>query len=196
MEGDESDEESDEDEATTRRIFSVLDPTDTTSRARFTNLSNLGALRLLCDVDVRRAPERPLDVALAPSHRLISQNGWQEVYAGKDIWIYDGKSNQDQAVRVVGARGDMYGTATYVIYHFLRFNIGERLHYMLTSRFFFCSEVVIAGVQEPALSPNYRSILRWVPCGLTLEVLIGGTTPKENVIYEKQPLHHHSQSFL
>lgn len=111
MDEDDSDEESDdiEEEA---RMFSILDPQDPSERQKLTGLSNLGALRLLCDVDVRRAPERPQDTPRAPAHRLVDLNGWQEVYSGKHLWIYDARSNSDQSVRVVSSCGDMYGTAT------------------------------------------------------------------------------------
>jgi hypothetical protein len=76
-------------------------------------LSNLGALRLLCEVDIRQAPPRPTDVkAITTPNRLIDRGGYQEIYDGKGIWIYDAKSNIDQSVRVVNLQGDVYGTAT------------------------------------------------------------------------------------
>jgi hypothetical protein len=43
---------------------------------------------------------------------LIDLDGWQEIYHGKTIWIYDAKSNVDQCVRLVSHHSDFYGTAT------------------------------------------------------------------------------------
>jgi len=43
---------------------------------------------------------------------LIDQGGWQEIYLGKQLWIYDSRSNSDDCVRVVSQVGDFYGTAT------------------------------------------------------------------------------------
>lgn len=93
-------------------IFSVIDasPAD---RARFTHISNLSALRLLNDVDVRRAPSPPVGTKrIKPPNRLVDHHGWQEIYTGKMVWIYDAKSNVDQCVRLVSQQSGPYGTAT------------------------------------------------------------------------------------
>ncbi|KAI8993056.1 hypothetical protein BD414DRAFT_412173 [Trametes punicea] len=81
---------------------------------KFTGMSNLAALRLLNDVDVRRAPLPHAGTKrVRPPNRLIDHDGWQEVYSGKTVWIYDAKSNRDQCVRLVSQKGAaMYGTAT------------------------------------------------------------------------------------
>ena len=113
MDEDEEDAEDDDDSAAP--VFFVVDaaaasPAD---RARFAGLSNLAALRLLNDVDARRAPRPPPGTRrIRPPNRLVDHDGWQEVYAGKTVWIYDARSNADQCVRLVSQRGAMYGTAT------------------------------------------------------------------------------------
>lgn len=79
----------------------------------FDGISNLTALRLLNDVDIRLAPLPPSGTSrITPSNRLIDRNGLQEIYRGKTIWIYDRQSNADESVRLVNQEGDMYGTAT------------------------------------------------------------------------------------
>jgi hypothetical protein len=94
-------------------IFAVIDPTEDDARRALAGVSNLGALRLLCDVDIRRSPPRPSDVKpVNPPNPLIDHGGFQEVYEGKGVWIYDARSNTDQSVRVVSLQGDVYGTAT------------------------------------------------------------------------------------
>ena len=95
-------------------IFHIVDPQDADARALLTGLSNLAALRLLNDVDVRRAPAPPSGTKrIKPPNRIVDHDGWQEVYAGKTLWIYDAKSNADQCVRLVSQVGAaMYGTAT------------------------------------------------------------------------------------
>jgi len=94
-------------------LIKVVNPAATTDRLVFNNMSNLSALRLLNDVDIRHAPTPPPGMArINPPNRLIDQGGWQEVYSGMTIWIYDTLSNTDQSVRLVSQRGDMYGTAT------------------------------------------------------------------------------------
>ncbi|KAJ3477975.1 hypothetical protein NLI96_g10087 [Meripilus lineatus] len=95
-------------------IFRIINPPETSSlRSLFTSISNLGSLRLLNDVDIRHAPLPPQGTKrVKPPHRLIDKDGFQEIYRGKRIWIYDLRSNRDQSVRVVGQQGDIYGTAT------------------------------------------------------------------------------------
>jgi hypothetical protein len=110
---DDSGEESSDDEDGRPSVFAVVNPASDEQRRAFSGLSNLGALRLLCEVDIRQAPPRPTDVkAITTPNRLIDRGGYQEIYDGKGIWIYDAKSNTDQSVRVVNLQGDVYGTAT------------------------------------------------------------------------------------
>lgn len=79
----------------------------------FQDISNLTALRLLNDVDLRPAPSPPIGTnRIKPGNRLIDRNGLQEIYTGKTIWIYDGQSNTDGSARLVSQQGDIYGTAT------------------------------------------------------------------------------------
>lgn len=98
-------------------VFVVVNATTPDGRAKLTGISNLTALRLFNDVDVRQAPNPPRGTErIKPQNRLVDLDGWQEVYGGKTMWVYDEKSNQDQSVRLVGQQGTaMYGTATSVI---------------------------------------------------------------------------------
>ncbi|CCM01127.1 uncharacterized protein FIBRA_03175 [Fibroporia radiculosa] len=112
MDEDSNSDDDEDPEAEPGPIIFVLDagPAD---RARFANISNLTALRLLNDVDVRRAPAVPAGTRrIRPPNRLVDHDGWQEVYTGKTIWIYDAKSNSDQCARLVSQHGGPYGTAT------------------------------------------------------------------------------------
>lgn len=95
-------------------IFYVLDPLPSSGhRALFTGISNLTALRLLNDVDVRQIPPPPAGTKrIKPPNRLVDYQGWQEVYTGKMVWVYDQKSNTDQCVRLVSQQSaSLYGTA-------------------------------------------------------------------------------------
>ncbi|KAI0374076.1 hypothetical protein BV20DRAFT_1111119 [Pilatotrama ljubarskyi] len=94
-------------------IFFVINASPA-ERMMFTGISNLTALRLLNDVEVRRSPTPPTGTKrIRPPNRLIDHDGWQEVYTGKTVWIYDARSNQDQCARLVSQKGAaMYGTAT------------------------------------------------------------------------------------
>jgi len=94
-------------------IFKIISPQTPLTRAPLTNISNLTALRLLSTPSIRPSPALPADTKrIKPPNRLVDDGGWQEVYEGKNIWIYDDKSNADGCVRVVSGAGDMYGTAT------------------------------------------------------------------------------------
>ncbi|KAG1802668.1 uncharacterized protein HD556DRAFT_703872 [Suillus plorans] len=109
-----SHESDDDSENSLSAIFHIINPSLSQERALLTNISNLAALRLFNDVDVRQAPTPPPDTKrIRPPNRLVDSGGWQEVYVGKNLWIYDAKSNSDQCVRVVSqSSSDMYGTAT------------------------------------------------------------------------------------
>ena len=92
-----------------------MDPTTDLDRAQLANISNINALRLFNDVDIRRTPPIPEGGSKVKSeHPLVDFRGWQEVYTGKTLWIYDGQSNTDECVRAVSQAGDVYGTATCV----------------------------------------------------------------------------------
>ncbi|KIJ54023.1 hypothetical protein M422DRAFT_64238 [Sphaerobolus stellatus SS14] len=111
-EGGESDEESDEESAPSS-IIKVLNPGNEDERKILNGISNLSALRLLNDVDIMPCPMRPATTKrISPQNRLIDLRGWQEIYEGKNIWIYDARSNSDESARVVNQTGDFYGTAT------------------------------------------------------------------------------------
>lgn len=94
-------------------LIKIVNPSDPADRQRLMNISNLTALRMFNDVDVREAPMPLADMKrISPQNPLIDQGGWQEVYRGKNIWIYDNKSVTDESVRVVSGQGDFYGTAS------------------------------------------------------------------------------------
>ncbi|KAJ7874716.1 hypothetical protein B0H14DRAFT_2717259 [Mycena olivaceomarginata] len=94
-------------------IIKIIDPVSEQERTIFRNISNLRALRLLSDVDLRPAPTPPAGTKrYSPPNRLVDKKGWQEIYTGLTIWIYDAQSNVDQCARLVSQQGDIYGTAT------------------------------------------------------------------------------------
>ncbi|KAL0072795.1 hypothetical protein AAF712_000558 [Marasmius tenuissimus] len=107
-------EEEEEEEEGEGMIIKVVNPEIQEERALFDNISNLTALRLFNDVDIRSSPALPSDTKkrISPPHRLIDHSGWQEIYTGVTLWIYDKKSNTDKSVRLVSLEGDIYGTAT------------------------------------------------------------------------------------
>lgn len=94
-------------------IIAILDPNPEV-RPYFSEISNLAALRLLSDVDLRRLTIPPDAKRFNPPNPIVDYDGWQEIYHGKTLWIYDATSNRDQCVRLVSKRSDLYGTATYV----------------------------------------------------------------------------------
>jgi len=113
MAGTEDEEDEEDEDEDPPHIFKVINPNSPQDRAVFANISNLGALRLLNNMDIRRAPSPPPGTKRLSPNRLIDQRGWQEVYTGKSVWIYDVRSNSDQCVRVVSQEGaSLYGTAT------------------------------------------------------------------------------------
>jgi len=94
-------------------LINVVNPASTEDRLIFNKMSNLAALRLLNDVDIRLSPSPPPGTTrIDPPNRLIDQAGWQEIYSGMNIWIYDTLSNVDHCVRLVSQQGNVYGTAT------------------------------------------------------------------------------------
>jgi len=95
------------------KLIKVINATQPEERAIFQNISNLRALRLFNDVDIRPAPVVPSGSRrISPPNRLVDFAGWQEIYSGVTLWIYDALSNTDQSVRLVSPEGDVYGTAT------------------------------------------------------------------------------------
>lgn len=92
-------------------IISILDSSPEI-RPYFSDISNLAALRLLNDVDLRKLTIPPNVKRFNPPNPIVDYDGWQEIYHGKTLWIYDAKSNQDQSARLVSKRSDFYGTAT------------------------------------------------------------------------------------
>lgn len=111
---DEAEDSSSEEEEDSSPIFKVINASSPAHRAQFSQISNLTALRLLNDVSIRPAPVPPAgEKRIKPPNRLVDHDGWQEIYTGKTLWIYDARSNEDQCVRLVNqTSSDMYGTAT------------------------------------------------------------------------------------
>ena len=107
---DDSDDSSDRDPDP---IISILDPSPEV-RPYFSDISNLAALHLLNDVDIRKLEIPPNTKRFDPPNPIVDYHGWQEIYHGKTLWIYDATSNQDQCARLVSKRSDFYGTATLV----------------------------------------------------------------------------------
>ncbi|KAJ3789589.1 hypothetical protein GGU10DRAFT_37836 [Lentinula aff. detonsa] len=109
--GDDSSDDS-EDEAE-QKLIKTINPIQSEERAMFQNISNLRALRLFNDVDIRPAPSVPDgSKRISPPNPLVDFAGWQEIYTGVTLWIYDTQSNTDHSARLVSAEGDIYGTAT------------------------------------------------------------------------------------
>lgn len=109
---DDSDGSSDQDSGP---IISILDPSPEI-RPYFSDISNLTALRLLNDVDLRKLTIPPNTKRFDPPNPIVDYDGWQEIYHGKTLWIYDATSNRDQCAKLVSKRSDFYGTATLVRY--------------------------------------------------------------------------------
>lgn len=109
-ENDDGSESGDESDAPLIRIVNPSTPDD---QVVLLNISNFRALCLLNDVNVRAAPTHPPETKrISPPNRLVDRHGWQQVFSGPTLWIYDSKSNSDQCLRLVGSEGDVYGTAT------------------------------------------------------------------------------------
>jgi len=109
-EGDKEDSDGSSDQGS-GQIITILDPSPET-RPYFSEISNLAALRLLNDVDVRKLTIPPTAKRFNPPNPIVDYDGWQEIYHGKTLWIYDATSNRDQCARLVSKRSDFYGTAT------------------------------------------------------------------------------------
>lgn len=114
---DEDQDEDDEEEEGPPVLFHIINPSDPSDRLQLSHISNLAALRLLNDVSIRKAPLPPFGSGIKrikPPNRLIDHDGWQEIYTGKTIWVYDATSNQDGCARLVSQKSAEapYGTAT------------------------------------------------------------------------------------
>ena len=108
------DDKEDSDDSSDRgsgQIIAILDPRPEI-RPYFSEISNLAALRLLNDVDLRKLVIPPNVKRFNPPNPIVDYDGWQETYHGKTLWIYDVTSNRDQCARLVSKRSDFYGTAT------------------------------------------------------------------------------------
>jgi len=89
-------------------LIKIINAASPDSRSLFNNISNLTALRLLNDVDIRPSPAPQTEIRwVNQPHRLIDQRGWQEIYSGHTLWIYDAQSNIDQCVRLVSGQSDI-----------------------------------------------------------------------------------------
>ncbi|KAF7375964.1 hypothetical protein MSAN_00011000 [Mycena sanguinolenta] len=97
--GDDDDSDDESTEGLAAPIIKIIDPASEQERSLFQNISNLRALRLLNDADIRSRPR-------------ASDWNQAEIYTGLTIWIYDPQSNVDQCARLVSQQGDIYGTAT------------------------------------------------------------------------------------
>ncbi|KAJ7690627.1 hypothetical protein B0H17DRAFT_1064226 [Mycena rosella] len=116
MADDEGDDDSDDESADgglSAPVVKIINPASDQERAVLQNISNITALRLMNDVDIRPAPSPPAGTKrISPPNRLVDKKGWQEIYTGLTLWIYDTQSNTDQCARLVNQQGDVYGTAT------------------------------------------------------------------------------------
>ena len=109
------DDDGSEESTGTPPLIKIINAASPELRMLFNDISNLTALRLLNDVDIRPCPTPQAGAKrINPPHRLIDQGGRQEIYTGRTLWIYDFQSNIDQCVRLVSGQSDIYGTATYV----------------------------------------------------------------------------------
>ncbi|EUC64975.1 hypothetical protein RSOL_495200 [Rhizoctonia solani AG-3 Rhs1AP] len=99
-------------------IFTVVDPVKQEAyqawRDKLSNASNIALLRLFNDASIVPSPS-PSATALKrikPGHRLIDEDGFQEVYSGGTIWVWDHQSAKNQSVRLVSPQVFVYGDAT------------------------------------------------------------------------------------
>ncbi|CUA75931.1 hypothetical protein RSOLAG22IIIB_01934 [Rhizoctonia solani] len=99
-------------------IFIVVDPIKQEAyqalRDRLSNASNIALLRLFNDVSIAPSPSPPASEPkrIKPGHRLIDEDGFQEVYSGGRIWVWDNQSGKNQSLRLVSPQVFVYGDAT------------------------------------------------------------------------------------
>jgi hypothetical protein len=114
--GDEDDESSsDEDDPSDTLAFVFVEPPPE-HRDALMNQSNLSLLRIFLDADIA-----PSHVPSEKAKQIVNNlpicdcDGFQEVYSGRLLWVYDTTSNQDGSVRLVTSHGRMQkNIATFV----------------------------------------------------------------------------------
>ncbi len=105
---DEGSDDDDDDDESSLALFAPL-----SDAARFDNISNLRALRLLFDVSARATPgpgqQQPAGGGGGSQHRLSGLRGLQETYDARrrTLWIFDARSRNDGCVRLVSEAGDV-----------------------------------------------------------------------------------------
>ncbi|KAI9437597.1 hypothetical protein H4582DRAFT_286470 [Lactarius indigo] len=103
-----SDDDIDEEDEGESSLFALF-----SNAARFDNISNLRALRLLFDVSARATPgsgqQQPSGGGGGTQHRLSGLRGLQEMYdaRGRTLWIFDARSRADGCARLVSEAGDV-----------------------------------------------------------------------------------------
>ncbi|CAE6413250.1 hypothetical protein ACGC1H_002960 [Rhizoctonia solani] len=99
-------------------IFTVVDPVKQEAyqawRDRLSDASNIALLRLFNDASIAPSPSLPATAPkrIKPGHRLIDEDGFQEVYSGGRIWVWDHQSVKNQSLRLVSPQVFVYGDAT------------------------------------------------------------------------------------
>ncbi|CAE7204430.1 unnamed protein product, partial [Rhizoctonia solani] len=97
-------------------VFTVVDPIKQEAyqplRDKLSNASNITLLRLFNDVSIALAPSPSASARIKPGHRLIDEDGFQEIYSGGRIWVWDHQSAKDQTLRLVSPEVFVYGDAT------------------------------------------------------------------------------------
>jgi len=100
----------------TDAIFVVIDPTSQDSgqlsKEMLSDASNIALLRLFNDATILPSPPVKEGTTKRTRHRLIDEDGYQEVYQGARIWVWDRQSAKDQTLRLVSSRVFVYGDAT------------------------------------------------------------------------------------
>ena len=178
--GDDDDDGKEEEAEKELALFSLV-----SDSARFDEISNLRALRLLFDVSVRAAPTPPSPLGSAHTqyqskqhqHRLTCQRGLQETYdtRGRTLWIFDARSRIDGCARLVSEAGDVatlaYSSPSLPLSPYLT-------HKILVGE--------IAGARARHTWLSCRRALRRVHCASTLVDLIGGTMRSGSGIHAKR----------
>ncbi|GAB1521742.1 catabolic L-serine/threonine dehydratase [Rhizoctonia solani] len=99
-------------------LFTIVDPVNKevyhTLRNKLSNASNITLLRLFNDPSIAPSPSLSDNAPkrIKPGHRLIDEDGFQEVYNGGRIWVWDYQSTKDQTLRLVSPQVFVYGDAT------------------------------------------------------------------------------------
>ncbi|KAF8717761.1 Tryptophan synthase beta subunit-like PLP-dependent enzyme, partial [Rhizoctonia solani] len=99
-------------------LFTIVDPVNKevyhTLRNKLSNASNITLLRLFNDASIAPSPSLSDNAPkrIKPGHRLIDEDGFQEVYNGGRIWVWDYQSTKDQTLRLISPQVFVYGDAT------------------------------------------------------------------------------------